>query len=480
MKYLIQTVLFLLILMIAACSPKTAEVVEEDTTENTTPPTKQEPENPCTTFANLTTGERDEVETAYVLYKDLVKAQKYEEAKPYWEKAFYGAPAADGRVKYQFNDGIAIYTHLYNNADNDAMKSQYVDSVMAIYDKRMMCYGQEAYTMGRKGFDYYYNFPGTVSDAEIYDMFKKNIDVKGEKADYFIINPFTKILSDRVMNEEISNEEGRKYAKMIMDAIEYGKANCKGTLCESWEIIDEYAPVRLETFEGIDGFYGCDYYADKYFSRFQESPTDCDVINLVGRRLKRGDCPENDPRLVEVTEAYKANCREQNTQGGCVGQGYTMYNNGQYKDAVAKFNECLADVTDPGAKAKLNILIAKIYYRDIKNFPQSRKYALAAAEHKANWGEPYLLIGKLYASSGPLCGSGRGWNSQVVTWPAIDKFKYAKSIDSDAAAEANKWINTYSQYMPKKEDIFQRRIKAGSTYKVPCWIQESTIVRTAD
>jgi len=63
-------------------------------------------------------------------------------------------------------------------------------------------------------------------------------------------------------------------------------------------------------------------------------------------------------------------------------------------------------------------------------------------------------------------------------WPAIDKWNYAKSIDPSSASEANKLINQYNQYMPTREDIFQRVIEPGSTIKVGCWIQETTIVRT--
>ena len=124
-------------------------------------------------------------------------------------------------------------------------------------------------------------------------------------------------------------------------------------------------------------------------------------------------------------------------------------------------------------------MIAKIYYRDLKNFGLSRKYALKAAKLKSGWGEPYLLIGKLYASSGPICGPGRGWDSQIVTWPAIDKFKYAKRIDSSVAKEANKLIRSYQRFMPSIDDIFQRTYKEGQKFKVGCWINETTTIRAA-
>ncbi len=481
MKLLIKCFFIVLLGIVVSCSPKTVPKVVETPKVVVPQPTKQNPESPCRTFSDLSISERDEVETAYVLYKDLIKEKKYEEAFPLWEKAYYGAPASNGRVKYQFDDGVAIYSYKYKIEKDTNKKKIFVDSVMSIYTKRMKCFGDDAYIKGRMAFDYYYTFPGTKSDKEIYDMFKMNFDVNGKKPDYFVVNPFTKLLWDRVVSGEVSNEEGRKYAKLINQSIVYGKANCKKTLCESWDIIDSYAPARLESLEGKDGFYDCDYYADKYFSRFENDPTNCDMINLVGRRLKRGGCSASDPRLVAVTQAYTTNCKVvKQTQTGPLREAYSLYNEGKTRDAIVKFDEYISGSTDIEKKAKITMVVSRIYYGDLKDFPSSRKYALRAAKIKPKWGDPYMLIGKLYASSGPLCGSGRGWKSQVVTWAAIDKFEYAKSIDPSVAAEANKFIRQYKQYMPKKEDIFQRRIKVGDSFKVPCWIQENTTVRTAN
>ena len=101
-------------------------------------------------------------------------------------------------------------------------------------------------------------------------------------------------------------------------------------------------------------------------------------------------------------------------------------------------------------------------------------------KNKANWGDPLILIGKLYASSGPLCGPGTGFKSQVVCWPAIDKWNEAKRVDPNVAPEANTLIPRYAKYMPSKSDIFSRPdIKEGGTFKVKCWIQETTKIRAA-
>ena len=437
----------------------------------------KEDTNPCITFDELSASDRDGVETAYVLYKDRIKAEEYTEAKPLWEKAYYGAPAANGSIKYQFEDGIKIYKWLYENESDSAKKQVYADSIMAIYDKRVECFGEPEYIAGRKAFDMYYYYSGHFEEEESYEMFKEALDTKQEKADYFVINPFTKLLSDRIINEEISLDEGKKYANILMEAIAYGTAQGKNE--EAWDVINAYAPARLENLEGIEGLYDCSYYEKKYLAEFNETPTDCEIINRTYGRLLWGGCDKEAPSVTQIREAKKTNCYTPPPAPGPLRQAYDAYTEGRYKEAVKLFDDFIANTSDPAKKFKYSLLVGKIYYGDIKNFIKSRQYARKAAEYNSASGEPYLLIGKLYASSGPLCGPGTGFDSQVVTWPAIDMFTRAKS-DPTVSAEAQQFINTYSQYMPSKGDLHQRTLKEGDTYKVGCWINENTIIRTAN
>ena len=473
-----KVLFYFLIFGAIACTPKVVEpIVEEAPVVKPT----NEPDNPCTTFKDLTPGQRDEAETAYVLYKDQVKLKNYEDALPLWQKAYDIAPASNGRVKYQFDDGVKIYKELFRASNDKTQKKAYVDKVMEIYDKRVECFGEPHYITGRKAFDRYYDFSEYVDKDETFEMFKKAIDGKGKEADYFIINPFTKMLYDRVVDGSMSKEEGSAYAFKILDVVNNGLETCEDKECEAWEIINEYAPLRLEQLEGLEGFYSCDYYEEKYYPQFQENTTDCENINQVLRKLLWAKCGDDSEVLAEVKAAKSTHCKVvvQVTEPGPLRKGYNAYNVGQFKEAVDNFELFVAKTDDPAKKAKYNLLIAKIYYGDIKDFRSSRKFALAAAENRPNWGEPFILIGKLYASSGPLCGPGRGWDSQIVTWPAIDMFQKAKRLDPAVADEANKWITTYRKYMPSKEDVFQRSLKAGGSFRVGCWIQENTTIRTA-
>lgn len=476
MKIINLLTIGVLIMALASCGGKTAEVIKETPVIEETPVVQEESLTPCTTLSQLSAGDKDQAETAFVLYRDFVKAGEMDKALPLWKTAYNLAPGANGRIQYHYDDGIKIYTDLFKKSTNKAQKQAYVDTVMMIYDKRAECFGDEATIKGRKAFDYYYNFYEFSDADQTFNLFKEAVQSKGKNADYFVINPFSKLLHDRVVEGKISKAEGAQLAVTLDSAIAHGLATC-GNKCEAWNIIADYAPNRLESLEGVDDFYGCDYYSNKYYSQFQASPADCEVIELAYRRMLRGKCDVNDPRLVEVKAAKDKNCFTPPPPPGLLKQAFDKYTSGDYKGAIELFEKFIAKTDDAELKAKYTMVIAKIYYGDIKNYAASRKYALDAAKLKGNWGEPYILIGKLYASSGPLCGPGRGWDSQIVTWPAIDKFQYAKKIDPSVAGEANKWINTYSQYMPNREDIFQRGIKEGSSFKVGCWINENTTVR---
>ena len=465
------------IILISACSPKVAEVQAPVVEEVEKEVVVKEPSNPCMTLGQLSGATKENTENAYVLYRDQIKLGNYDEALKLWNVAYYNAPAANGSIKYQFEDGIKIYKYLFQNTEDKALKESYVDSIMSIYDKRIECYGEPAYVAGRKAFDYYYSFSEYTDSDNIYNLFKEAADGKGEKSDYFIVNPFAKILTDKVANEEAELEEVRQYAMILWDAIDYGNASGKNK--EAWGIINDYAPSRLTSLEGVQGLYDCDYYVDKYYDLYQQDTSSCEIINTALSRMLWGDCGSEHPRVIEMAQIKEEKCYTPPPPPGKLRLAYDAYSNGQYNDAIGYFDEFVNETDDIEKKYKYSLLIAKIYYADIQNFPKSRSYALKASDYNPESGEPYLLIGKLYASSGPLCGPGRGWDSQIVTWPAIDMFEKATK-DPLTSAEARKLIRTYWQYMPKKEDIFQRTIKAGSSFKVPCWINRTTIVRTAD
>lgn len=433
--------------------------------------------NPCATFEDSRYG--DDAITAHVLYRDYLKREQYERAFPFWKKAFAIAPAADGKRTSHFTDGVIFYEYFYNETSDEEMKAKYVDTIFMLYDQMEECYGATGYVLGKKAFDLYFNFPDLKEEEEIYQYFKESFDLDQDSANYFILNPFTDLLVRRYFDSQISREEAQKYAQMILDRLEKGLE--EGENREQWEIIADYVPSRLGAFEGEKGFYDCQYYLDKYVPRFDEDPENCELVTTIYHSLIWGDCGEENEDFIRIRDAYNENCRvvEEVATSSTSRQAFDLLEEGEFEEAIEKFEQAAEETENMERRAQLYLVIAKIYYGSLKRFPIAREYALKAAEARPDWGEPHLLIGKLYASSGPLCGPGTGWDSQIVVWPAIDEWEKARRMDPEAASEATALINRYSQYMPKREDIFLRSLNEGDPFTVPCWINQRTTIRIA-
>ena len=87
------------------CTPKTTEAAKSsETVTQVKPPKPKISKDPCAKFSDSKKGES--ALDAHVIYRDLIKAKRYEQAMPYWRSAFAAAPAADGKRKTHFEDGI--------------------------------------------------------------------------------------------------------------------------------------------------------------------------------------------------------------------------------------------------------------------------------------------------------------------------------------------------------------------------------------
>ncbi len=456
-----------------ACTPKTTD--EAKSSENET--VKSKPDisaDPCATFGDSRAGEQ--ALDAHVIYRDYMKLGAYEEALPFWRQAFKAAPAADGKRQTHYDDGIKIYDYFLDSvATSEDVKRTYLDSIFYMYDRMAECYyaNDPGYIAGRKAFDMYYKYRELLDDQEILDMFRRSLDIDGVEANSFVVNPFTALLVEMLQTDRIPKDDAVRYAKLVLEICEKHEDDEE----EGWPIVVGYAPVRLEAFETVKGFYDCDYFTDKYYTPYDLAAVDCEVLFLMATRLRYGGCEVESDMLTSIAAEYQKRCRT--TTSPELETARIALEEERYRDAIEAYLEYLEKQDDPERLAKFNLRIAKIYYAHVRDFPKSRQYAYKALEYKPNWGAPYMLIGKLYASSGPLCGPGRGWDSQIVTWPAIDKFQKAKSVDPSVATEANKLIASYSRYMPSVEDIFQRQLTEGDQFRVGCWIQENTRIRAA-
>ncbi|MEO0788380.1 MAG: hypothetical protein AAFY36_06960 [Bacteroidota bacterium] len=466
-----------MLLLALACTPKASPVVDEEPEPITEAP-EEEVKNRCATFEDAPNP--DYAADEYFLYRQAIKREDYEQAFKKWRNVYGMSPAADGQRNTVFTDGIFFYSRLIQ--EDSTKKEVYADTILMLYQQADECFPDNAYMIGLRGFDSYYTYPGLATDEEVYAMFKRSMELDSEEFPFFVINPMSKLVYDRYEEGDIQLEEARWVVQHLTDRLAKGLSECADNGdCDTWALISGYMPSAIAQFETVDDFFDCDYYVELYYPNFEANPDDCATVVDVLNRLKWGGCTkETSVEYSSAIEVYESNCVVVDTVGGCGNPcacGYEAIRNNENEEAIEFLNECVESVSAPDQKAQVLMAIANTQYR-MRRFSSARTTARRAAELKPGWGQPYMLIGRMYASSGPLCGSGTGFDSQRVVWVAIDMWNRAKQVDGSVAGEANRLIGQYRQYLPFRADCFQRGISEGDTYLVPCWIQQSTIVRT--
>lgn len=253
-----STYLFAIICLLglSACSPKTAQQVPPPTppappVSTVKPPQADETLSPCPKFSDAPN--KDEAETHYVLYRDFLKANDWNQAFEYWQKVYAVAPAADGRRNNVYADGIRFYEHFLGQTQDTVQREAYITKILEIYDENGRCFPNSSYAPARKAFDLYYTYPHRAGRMEIYNLFKKVIDMDGDKTNDFVINPFTALLVELHLENKIPMAEAQTYAAKVRSIVAYGLANCKEKNCEGWRTVEGYALVRLEDFETVKG-----------------------------------------------------------------------------------------------------------------------------------------------------------------------------------------------------------------------------------
>ena len=469
-------------LALASCTPKAPSATSAETAPRTNTPTK--PPAPavklsdCPKFSDAPNP--DQITDDYVIYRDFIKTGQVDRAYELWQKVYAVAPAADGQRNTVIADGIYFMEYFASQTTDATKQAEYRDKVFEFYDVLDRCYPEGGYVPSRKGFDYFYKYPGTVSKKENYDYFVEAIKRDSMDVGDFVLNPTASLLVDLHDEKVITDAEAKRMGQFLLARLDKEEADAKTAADrERLALIAGYLPERLSYFETVKGFYDCAYYKERYLPELEANPDDCTLLSQLSGYLRYGGCADTDPDLARITAQYNEKCRTLvsagDNEGGC--RAYDLLRNGDYRDAVACFERRYEAAESSSKKADIALTVAKVYYGNLRNFSQSRAWARKAASNRGGWGEPYILIGKLYASSGPLCGSGRGFDSQTVVWAAIDQWNRARSVDSGVSGEASRLINSYSKYLPSKGDMFQRGIKEGESFTVGCWIGESTTAR---
>jgi hypothetical protein len=435
----------------------------------------------CETWVN--SPNKDALEEAHVLYRQFVKTEEYDKAFEYWKKAYEGAPAADGQRSSHYKDGRAIYIHKFKNETDEAKKKEYANMVIKLFDEQIKCYPDEkVLTLGLKVYDMFYTLNSPY--AENKKACKEAVEAGGNKTSYVVFQPYASIAVWQYQNKQMEAEEARNIYDKLNEIADYGIENNK----EYSAYYKQAKEAMNATFAQIeDEIFDCAYFKSKLEPQYREHPDDTEVLKYIYNKLVSKGCPEGDALVQEMKARYEKIVAEENAaklaayyEENPGDHGIALFKEGKYSEALNKFEQGIqkekAGPNDAEKLANYYFYMASIEFRQLNRYAAAREDARTAARYKPNWGQPYMLIGDMYAQTSNSCGND-AFDAALAVLAAIDKWSYAKSIDSSVAGEANSKIGRYSGYYPDRGEAFMRKVNEGDTVTVPCWIGESVRVR---
>ncbi|MDF1694468.1 MAG: hypothetical protein P1U56_01460 [Saprospiraceae bacterium] len=446
----------------------------------------------CATW--IDSPQKDDAENAHSIYRQAIKTEDYTLAFENWEKAFSIAPAADGKRDYHFTDGAKLYMNKFKTETDPTKKEEYKNKALSLIDEAIACYNAGSitsskcsndeciqkrigYLAGRKAFDMFYTF--NTPYAQTTEALKLAVEKSGNDAEYIVFDPYASIVVYEIEKERMDKAVARSIYEELNAIADYNIEN-NAKLSSYYQQAKDAMNAKFAVIEHL--IFDCDFFVDKYRPEYEASPEDVEIWKKIVAKLKAQECDASNAFLVEVESKYKAWATAQNEAAQAEFEknnpsvmAKKCYDQGDYECAVAKYKEAIDAEADDEKKASYYFSLASIQFRKLKAYSAARSSARKAAQLKANWGRPYMLIGDMYGSSARNCGDS--WNQRLAILAAMEKYRYAKSVDASLTDDANSRLSKYAASMPSIEDGFQRGIKEGQTVTAGCWIGETVKVR---
>ena len=439
----------------------------------------------CTTWVD--SPRQSEAENAHVSYRQIVKDLTYADdfvalsdeafqtAFKNWQTAYEIAPAADGQRPFHYSDGRMFYRAMVKKTEDAAKQKEYKEAIIRLFDEELECYpDSEAYLLGRKGYDQFY-LQGYSMDA--LNTLEMAMEKGGNETEYIVLPPLGSLLAYYFSKEKVDNVKVRAlYDKGVAIA----DANAEGDLAQYYSDAKANLVAAIKEYE--NDIFDCAYFRETLRPMFEENMEDLEKLTYVKAKLKAQGCEENDAMVLEVQAQYdkvyavkKEEYEAERIRNNPAYAAQQAYEAGEYARAVELYQAAIDKTEDDNNKATYYYQIAQIQNAKLGQLGAARQNANKAASMKSGWGQPYILIGDIYGKLSRNCGDA--YQQRLAVLASIDKYQYARSIDSEAASSANSRIARLSGSMPIKGEAFQRGDNEGDTLTVKCGINEKVRLR---
>lgn len=444
--------------------------------------------------------------SAFQLYYNQ---KSYAEASTYWQYVVNNCPRSWNGV---FAYAQTMFDNLIKVETDSIRKEQLIDSLLWSYDMGSKYFPDkytEGYGLGFKAFNTIRYRSRNYMQA--YDWFVESVELEKEKTQPAIWDVFFKTAEQIAKIKRDTNiliETYERATSYIEDAINdafkgYDKAMANfDNLNEAWEksqnqtlenpiseadynqrskvlsadtarqmkLVSNYRKTLSNIELGFLPYASCEKLEAVYNKKFESNKDNLSALKKMVTTLSKRQCMLL-PVFRNALEIVHKN--EPNAQTAFLTGTLMMQHDSTLDRAIEYLNQAIKLYETNEQKIEPYYLLAMTYYLK-SNYAEARNAAYNAIKIKPTCGKAYILIGDLYKNSGSRCSGGDNL-PYAYNWAAADKYAKAVAVDpsvADKAQEARSGLR-----FPSATDKFDRGLNAGDSYRVGCWIQESTTVR---
>ena len=399
-------------------------------------------------------------------YQELYKQKNYDEAAPFWRKAFSLCPptASQNMLIY----GQTIMRHEIGKNRKDPVRyRELVDTLLLLSDVRAQNYPKYAVkSMDNKAIDVV-NYLAADYETQYKYLTEILSNIKGEAS------PSVFVAQMKSTVEMYRNE------KLDAEAVMNNYTTVAGYLDDKIDSSNDpqYRAVKqdVESLFIDSGVASCDNLVALYTPRFQANPNDEALLTNMVKMLSKSECMNTELFLQSIVALNEINPTASSVYG--LSRLYSSRDENTKAAEALERAISLLNPEDVETKADYTFELATYYFKKCGKAASAVAKAKEAAEiNEAYRGKAYLLIGTIWGAQ--KCG-GDEVSSRAHFWVAVDYLQRAASADPNVADEANSLAAQYRRYFPKTEDAFFLDITDGSGYTVSCaGMTERTTVRT--
>ncbi|MBO7144297.1 MAG: hypothetical protein J6W13_05645 [Salinivirgaceae bacterium] len=421
---------------------------------------------------------REECAMRMSLYNEFYKQKNYKDAVNDWRKVYQNCPAAS---KNTFIRGATIYKNLIKAETDNAKKEALIDTLMMIYDQRIVYFKQEGAVLASKGVDLY-SYRGKEAAADVYEMLKKSCELEKGETGAGVTTVMMQSAVDQYRAEEVDGAE-------VISAYELAMATIDLAIASNKQIVAggdaKKVPAAQKELENLDvdiknvealfsesGAATCDALIAIFDAKYDANKDDVEWLKKVTKLLDKAEC-NSSALFAKSSEALYA---LEPSAVAARNLARLFYNKKEISKSLEYYSKACELQDDPELKSQYYVESAYIVLGEVKNYPKVRELANNALKANPSMGKAYIVIGLAYASDAQNIGSEKV-EHDAAYWAAVDKFTKAKQVDSSCEEEANRHISTYKKYFPNKEEAFMYGIQEGASVTVGGWINEKTTAR---